>query len=211
MEKMNCNIIQDILPLYADEAVCEDTRTLVEEHLKGCPKCRKMSEELKREFAFPTAVENSDAKDLKHFKRFLARKRIKIILASVVGAAAVIVGIFMYMNSKVVRISYENAGIVFLEEDEDEVKYKTQIKGQYHWNTELDRETGIGTVYFEQSLWEKYAAELFYKFDHVHSILKKDMIKEVYADADGTETVIWEASEKEKKAYQAQDKDQPLG
>ena len=34
MEKINCNVIQDILPLYIEDAVSEDTKELVEEHLQ---------------------------------------------------------------------------------------------------------------------------------------------------------------------------------
>ena len=33
MEKINCNVIQDILPLYIDDVVSDDTKELVEEHL----------------------------------------------------------------------------------------------------------------------------------------------------------------------------------
>ena len=34
MSKISCNVIQDIMPLYVDEIVSEDTKKLVEEHLK---------------------------------------------------------------------------------------------------------------------------------------------------------------------------------
>ena len=36
MEKINCNVIQDILPLYIDDVVSDDTKELVEEHLQNC-------------------------------------------------------------------------------------------------------------------------------------------------------------------------------
>ena len=36
MSKISCNVIQDIMPLYVDEIVSEDTKKLVEEHLKEC-------------------------------------------------------------------------------------------------------------------------------------------------------------------------------
>ena len=32
--KITCNIIEDLLPLYVDDMVSEDSRQLVEEHLK---------------------------------------------------------------------------------------------------------------------------------------------------------------------------------
>ena len=34
--KINCRVIRDILPLYVDGVVSEDTSALVEEHLTEC-------------------------------------------------------------------------------------------------------------------------------------------------------------------------------
>lgn len=93
----------------------------------------------------------------------------------------------------------------------DEVKYKTNIKGNYRWRTSLDRETGVMTIHFEQSLWEKYVSCIFYPYNHLHDILKKDEIKEVYVDKDGTTTTIWEAQEEEQKAYLSEEHTEPLG
>lgn len=41
MEKISCNVIKDILPLYVDDVVCEETRKLVENHLCQCNACRE--------------------------------------------------------------------------------------------------------------------------------------------------------------------------
>ena len=41
MSKISCHIIQDILPLYVDGIVSEDTKEMVEEHLRECESCRK--------------------------------------------------------------------------------------------------------------------------------------------------------------------------
>ena len=37
--KNSCNVIRDLLPLYADDACSDDSRKLVEEHLAECPAC----------------------------------------------------------------------------------------------------------------------------------------------------------------------------
>lgn len=39
---MNCDIIQDLLPLYHDGVCSEESRTAVEEHLAGCGTCRQV-------------------------------------------------------------------------------------------------------------------------------------------------------------------------
>ena len=42
-----CNLVRDLLPLYVDDALSEDSRQFVERHLKGCPACAKEAEKLK--------------------------------------------------------------------------------------------------------------------------------------------------------------------
>jgi len=40
--KNSCDVIRDLLPLYADEACSNDSRKIVEEHLAECPECSTM-------------------------------------------------------------------------------------------------------------------------------------------------------------------------
>ena len=42
-----CNIIRDILPLYAEDMVSDDTVSFVEEHLQTCAECSAMYERIK--------------------------------------------------------------------------------------------------------------------------------------------------------------------
>ena len=45
--KTDCNIIRDLLPLYADDACSDESRELVEAHLQECADCGSMLERLK--------------------------------------------------------------------------------------------------------------------------------------------------------------------
>ena len=45
--KVDCDVIRDLLPLYADDACSEKSRDLVKEHLLDCPDCRQMLIRLK--------------------------------------------------------------------------------------------------------------------------------------------------------------------
>ena len=45
--KLHCDVIQDLLPLYADGACSEESRRLVEEHLTECGDCMEMLDMLK--------------------------------------------------------------------------------------------------------------------------------------------------------------------
>ena len=117
--KITCNIIEDLLPLYVDDMVSEDSRKLVEEHLKGCPACRKMQEEMMRENRL-TAVRKDDnsvqinkteAEPLKKIRRRIRKKRIlSVILAVVLVAAAGGAGHYWYYD-KENYISWDEANI----------------------------------------------------------------------------------------------------
>ncbi len=44
---MDCNVIQDLLPLYLDECCSEESRKMVEEHMKSCGSCCRLYESMK--------------------------------------------------------------------------------------------------------------------------------------------------------------------
>ena len=47
--KTECDVIRDLLPLYADDACSRQSRALVEEHLDECPACSEMLQRLKED------------------------------------------------------------------------------------------------------------------------------------------------------------------
>lgn len=72
--KISCNIIEDLLPLYVDDMVSEDSRQLVEEHLKACPTCRRMQEEIMRENHLTDVKKGSDSVQTNKMEAELLKK-----------------------------------------------------------------------------------------------------------------------------------------
>ncbi len=52
---IDCRVIGDLLPLYADESCSDASRALVDEHLKSCPRCRETLARMKSEQFLPAA------------------------------------------------------------------------------------------------------------------------------------------------------------
>ena len=52
-----CGLIQDLLPLYYDQVCSQESRSLVEEHLAGCPACRQRLADLQTETPLPEEAE----------------------------------------------------------------------------------------------------------------------------------------------------------
>ena len=80
----NCNMIKDLLPLYADEVCSDESRKAVEEHLKECPDCKAELEKLRRHVAV------SPQKDAEVLRRIKKRLRIEKIATGLICAAALI-------------------------------------------------------------------------------------------------------------------------
>ena len=47
MKDISCNIVEDLLPLYVDDICCDETREMIEGHIKGCYECQQKSEQMK--------------------------------------------------------------------------------------------------------------------------------------------------------------------
>lgn len=46
--EITCNIIKDLLPLYAENIANDDTKDMIEEHLKGCTSCMQKLEQMQQ-------------------------------------------------------------------------------------------------------------------------------------------------------------------
>lgn len=119
MEKISCNIIKDILPLYLDDVVSEDTREMVEEHLESCDSCRKEADVLKQNVVLPTNknVKYMDAQILKKLKQRFFKRKVIISLVSVLASAAVIIGLYCYANLALSLIPYDSEKFSIVEKD----------------------------------------------------------------------------------------------
>lgn len=84
--KMNCNVIRDLLPLYADQICSDESKKLVEEHLAECGDCSTLLGQMhSMEIETHLRAETGDV--LRHQASFFKRK------SAMIGA--VIAGIFM--------------------------------------------------------------------------------------------------------------------
>lgn len=87
-----CNIIRDILPLYIDEIVSEDTISFVEEHLEKCAACRAELENMKAPNALEKAVSDTRADDEKPLKAFAKKwnRKKRIVVAAFVAVLLIV-------------------------------------------------------------------------------------------------------------------------
>ena len=54
--KISCDVIRDLLPLYVDEVLSNDSKTLVDEHIEQCESCRDELKKLSGDEVYSCAV-----------------------------------------------------------------------------------------------------------------------------------------------------------
>lgn len=107
--KISCNVMNDILPLYADEVVCGDTRELVEEHLEGCAECAEKYRQMKREIEIDISEKAAEAEKqaLVNAKKRVRKKRLITALLSVIAGAVILAFVIKGMSLVKIPVAYE--------------------------------------------------------------------------------------------------------
>lgn len=117
---MKCNIVKDLLPLYCDKLTSQDSNEEIEKHLHECEECNAVYESMNKK------EENIEVpeKDVKPLKKVKKRTALKII-ATVLGTAVVLFGVFMFVFWGVIPIS------------SDKLHYTATIKQgtSYYWDS----------------------------------------------------------------------------
>ena len=91
----DCSIVQDLLPLYAEDMLREETKEYVDGHLAQCASCRTELTALRAEVA-PASV---SAQPLRDLKKQLQRKRFTAVLLAVTLALTLATAGFAYLTA----------------------------------------------------------------------------------------------------------------
>lgn len=184
MNKISCNIIGDLLPLYVDGAVSEDTKKLVEEHLAECEECKKAAEEMGKELVLPVheTVRAAETSFLQKMKKTWQKRRIRTAVISVAVTAGVILGSYMALTIPQWIIPYKPVDFSVAVEDGMVCVYYTG-KGRINCSYGYDGEDEF-FLYFTQSPWSAYVEPLLEDADqeepYRYQIDSVDRIAKVY-------------------------------
>lgn len=118
--KLDCEVIQDMLPLYEDDCCSDKTKVLVEDHLKDCETCRKTSKLFQTELPTDTAPPGDpDADKIKDGIRRIKRKHIALGI-TLIAIFFFLVFLYHALTPFQVSIPSENCNIVVSEISEPE-------------------------------------------------------------------------------------------
>ena len=97
---MNCKIIEDLLPLYAEGICSEESRAAVEEHIAGCNTCSEKLRLLKTDVPSPVAADDTGAGALKKVKRGILERSLLAAsgLLLVIGLGLILAATLLYQS-----------------------------------------------------------------------------------------------------------------
>lgn len=133
--KNECSIVRDLLPLYAEKLVSENTSEFVKEHLRSCPACRAELEQLREPVQVHAAPQpDMDAAPLKRLKKALLRKKVQTILCTAAVLLALMLSVISFLTApeyfayspELVTVTEEASGAVTLSFGSEVTNYKLQ-------------------------------------------------------------------------------------
>jgi hypothetical protein len=207
--KVSCEIIKDMLPLYYDEVCSGDSKKMVEEHLSQCNNCKKELENIKDEIHIPknNMIENrTDSNVIKNISTSWKKLRLKsFIKGGIISAlllTAIILGYIGLFKWEITSVATDVVEIRDISEMEDgKIVYYAEINDGYSLNKikyDLDRE---GNLYItplrpiiKKEAEPPYALEKGYDFIDIkeQEIFRGKDIRTIYYGTPKDKILIWE-------------------
>ena len=143
--KVTCHVIKDMLPLYSENMLSEDSCKMVEEHIEQCQDCKNDLNDMR---TFNEVPVNRDVTPLLKIKSTLRKKKIQTVILSVLFSMIFFIVTFAFLtepeyipyNERSVTIIEIGDGSVLAQFDDsingyDINKYPTDDGYVYHVTT----------------------------------------------------------------------------
>ena len=134
--EITCNIIKDLLPLYAESLVSDDSKKLVDNHLCTCDSCTKELAAIQKTPKLPL---ETDVKSLKRVGDSIRRRRILAALAAIMTVLTMGITVCTWLLTPYYLTAEEAIEDVYLKEDGAlMIDYAWGINGRSGWGNTPD-------------------------------------------------------------------------
>ena len=123
--KIHCDVIRDLLPLYAEDMVSQASRELVEEHIKECEGCRGELETLKG----TPLTEGIETRSLKRVSTAIRRRRWLSVMTVFFLLVTLVSGTVMLLDAQVYLSAEEAVKDVWVEGEKVRIRWDQRVIG----------------------------------------------------------------------------------
>lgn len=157
---ISCGIIKDLLPLYHDGVCSEETKIIIEEHLKICDDCKSYLDNIDKEILYysnTSKEEKAKINILKELRKRFIKKKTFIVLISLLCVVALALGTYKFVTYKF-SVAYSD-NMLSSEKSEnimDILSNPDYYMSHIIWKQiEKDgAEQYVAYIYYTQSLWD---------------------------------------------------------
>ena len=138
--KLECDVIRDLLPLYAEKLASPASSALVEQHLAACPACRAELEQMEK--PVPVQPEPQPDAPLRSIRKTMQKKSIRIAAAAVLAVLCAL-GLVFWMSGAKTPVTAEQAKIWTYNKKENEANLcvlevqgknvRLELEGSFNW------------------------------------------------------------------------------
>lgn len=147
--KISCNIIKDLLPLYVENIVSNESKVLVEEHLKSCTECQAKLQKMQQPVKLSA---DKDMNELKALKKLWNRGKLRIAIITSVSLILLFTCLISLYFVEL-PVKYSDAEITVTEEPLHDIDgFFLQVKG-----------SGIGIIEVDNGSFSSEKSTLHYK------------------------------------------------
>ena len=118
--KVTCDVIKDLAELYVDNALSDDSKKIIEEHIENCTKCKEYIEKSKRalEEPFVTNIEKvaEEKAAIETLRDKILGKVLPFIMMTIVALTIVFVSINYVLFEYEIVIPYDGKTIYVTED-----------------------------------------------------------------------------------------------
>ena len=152
--KISCEIIRDILPLYAEDMVSGATREFVDSHLCGCESCAGELESIQKKDRLPV---EADVSSVKRVGESIRRRQILAVMAVLLFVATVLLGGALMLDAKIYLSAEESVEEIYVTDTGVNIRWDDRITGT---SGSFDKEDPTN---YEVVAWTNLYNYLFFK------------------------------------------------
>lgn len=158
--RLNCEIVQDLLPNYIEGLTSESTNKSIQAHLAGCGECRRTLEQMTRD---THGIKAAPPKQINFMKK-IKRRQWLIASVSVAIVAALLIGAYYLFGTRDFPVPASEAKITDVYQTQDgTIHYRVtaNIKGFVsRVTTHGNKHTQIYRIYEHRQLFSKEKASM---------------------------------------------------
>jgi len=186
--KVTCNVIKDVLPLYLENMLSDDSCTMVEEHIEQCQECKIYLDEMK---AFNKMPVDTNTSPLIKIKSTLRKKKIQTAIFSMMFSIMLLVITIAFLTAPE-YIPYSERSVTINEIGNGSVlaKFEDTVYGYDISSYPTDNNTGyVYHITTWNSIWNRNIK----KSNANNTILNpngENVVSVYYYQTDGSEDIL---------------------